>query len=171
MIKNLGEKSSILNSFMAEIRDELIQTDSLRFRRNLERVGEIMAYEVSKTLNYKLTQVKTPLGIAEVPVLSDEIVLATIMRAGLPLHHGLLNIFDKAENAFISAYRQYEKDGTFHINFEHISSPPIDDKVVILADPMIATGASAFLAYKALLEKGRPAHVHFVSIIACKEGI
>ncbi len=171
MIKNLGEKNSLLNAFMAEIRDEKIQLDPMRFRRNLERVGEIMAYEISKTLNYRIREVKTPLGIAEVPVLDDKIVLASILRAGLPVHHGLLNYFDHAENAFISAYREYEKDGTFHIRFEHISAPPIDDKVVILADPMIATGASALLAYKALTEMGKPSHVHFLAIIACKEGI
>jgi len=171
MIKNLGSQFSLLNHFMAEIRDEVIQQDSLRFRRNLERVGEIFAYEISKTLHYTPTQVRTPLGFAEVPVLNDRLVLASILRAGLPMHQGLLNYFDHAENAFISAHREYEKDGTFHIRFEHISSPKVDKKVVLLCDPMIATGSSAVLAYKALLDKGKPSHVHLISLIASKEGI
>lgn len=171
MIKNLGDTHSLINPFMAEIRDEKIQQDPLRFRRNLERIGEIMAYEVSKTLKYKEREVITPLGTSKVPVIHDRVVLATILRAGLPLHQGLLNYFDQAENAFISAYREYEKDGTFTIRFEHISSPPIDKKVVILADPMIATGASAVLAYKALAQHGKPSHVHVIALIASKEGV
>lgn len=171
MIKNLGDKNSLLNQFMAEIRDEKVQQDPLRFRRNMERVGEIFAYEISRTLTFASREVRTPLGTALVEVPADKVVLATILRAGLPFHRGLLNYFDQAENAFISAYRQYEKDGTFHIRFEHISSPSITKKVVILADPMIATGASAVLAYKAMLEYGKPSHVHIIAVIACKEGI
>jgi len=171
MIKNLGDNNSLLHSFIAEIRDDIIQQDSMRFRRNLERTGEIFAYEISKTLNYITEEVKTPLGIAETPKLNDQIVLSTILRAGLPLHNGLLNYFDKAENAFISAYRVYEKDGTFNIRFEHISGPSVDKKVVILCDPMLATGASTILAVEALLRKGKPSHIHIVSIIASKEGI
>lgn len=171
MIKNLGDQNSILHSFIAEIRDEAIQRDPIRFRRNLERVGEIFAYEISKTLLYLPSEVTTPLGTAEVPRQADKIVLATILRAGLPIHNGFLNYFDRAENAFISAYRVYGKDNTFNIRFEHISGPTIDDKVVILSDPMLATGASAVLAYEALLGKGKPKHVHLASIIASKEGI
>lgn len=171
MIHNLGDQNSLLHSFIAEIRDEKIQQDPLRFRRNLERVGEIFAYEISKTLKYSTKEVVTPLGTAEVPVLQDKIVLSTILRAGLPIHNGFLNYFDKAENAFISAYRVYEKDNSFNIRFEHISGPPVDGKIVILSDPMVATGASAVLAYEALLGKGKPSHVHLACIIASKEGI
>lgn len=171
MIKILGDKNSLLHTFIAEIRDETTQKDSMRFRRNLERVGEIFAYEISKTLNYQLEEVKTPLGIAEVPKLKDQVVLSTILRAGLPVHNGMLNYFDQAENAFISAYRVYEKDGTFNIRFQHISGPSIENKIVILCDPMLATGASAVLSAEALKRKGTPAHLHIVSIIASKEGI
>ncbi|MFA6128376.1 MAG: uracil phosphoribosyltransferase [Bacteroidales bacterium] len=171
MINNLSDQNSILNQFMFEIRDEKLQKDSMRFRRNLERVGEVLAYEISKTLTYQAVEVRTPLATAIVPVPQEKLVLATILRAGLPIHQGFLNFFDQAENAFISAYREYEKDGTFHIRFEHISAPSVHGKVVILCDPMIATGASIFLAYKALLEKGTPTHVHVASLIASKEGI
>lgn len=171
MINNLGDQNSILNQFIAEIRDEVIQQDSMRFRKNMERAGEIIAYEISKTLEYEKKEIRTPLGIAEVALPADRIVLATILRAGLPIHQGLLNYFDTAENAFVSAYRIYEKDGTFQIRFEHISAPSIHRKVVILSDPMIATGASAVMAYNALLEKGSPSHVHVVTLIASKEGI
>jgi len=171
MINNLGDQNSVLNQFMVEIRDEQIQKDSMRFRRNLERVGEVLAYEISKTMTYQPVEVRTPLGTAAAKTCRDQVVLATILRAGLPIHQGMLNYFDQAENAFISAYREYEKDGTFHINFEHISSPSIDGKVVILSDPMVATGSSIFMAYKALLEKGKPSHVHIAALIASKEGI
>lgn len=171
MIHNLSDNNSLLNNIIAEIRDEKIQTDPLRFRRNLERCGEIFAYEISKTLSYEKKEVVTPLGTATVPTISDRVVLATILRAGLPVHNGFLNYFDKAENAFISAYRVYDKGGSFNIRFEHISSPGIKGKIVILSDPMIATGASTVLAYKALREKGTPSHTHIVSIIASKEGI
>jgi len=170
MINNL-DQASILNQFMVEIRDEKIQQDSMRFRRNLERVGEVMAYEISKTLTYQPLEVRTPLGIANAQVAKEQIVLATILRAGLPIHNGFLSFFDHAENAFISAYREYEKDGTFHIRFEHLSAPSVQGKVIILCDPMIATGASVHLAYQALLEKGKPAHVHIAALIASKEGI
>ncbi len=171
MIHNLSDQNSLLNAYITEIRDKEIQTDPMRFRRNLERCGEIFAYEISKTLSYKTQEVKTPLGIAEVPDITDNLVLATILRAGLPIHQGFLNFFDKAENAFISAYRVYEKDGTFNIRFEHISGPNTKGKVVIISDPMLATGASTVLAYKALRDKGIPSHTHIVSVIASKEGI
>ena len=171
MIKILGEQNSLLNRFIYEIRSVDIQNDSMRFRRNLERIGEIFAYELSKELAYKTTQVQTPLGIAEVPLSHDKIVVSSILRAGLPMHQGLLNYFDGAENAFISAYRKYSKDGSFKIQFEHLSCPSINNKVLIIADPMLATGSSMILAYKALIEKGKPKHTHIVSIIASKEGV
>lgn len=171
MVINLGENNSLFNQYISEIRDQAIQLDRMRFRKNLERVGEIMAYEISKKLEYIKTEIQTPLGIAQVSVFKDQPVVASIMRAGLPLHQGLLNYFDNAENAFISAYRKYSKDGTFQIKFEHISGPPIDNKIVILADPMLATGASMILAYNALIQKGTPKHTHIVAVISSKEGV
>lgn len=171
MIINLGEKNSVLNQYIAEIRDIEVQKDSLRFRRNFERIGEIFAYEISKTLRYTTKEVITPLGSAEIHVLKEYPVLATILRAGLPLHQGLLNMFDKSENAFITAYRYHYKDGTFDIRIEYTSSPDLTDKVLILSDPMLATGSSLLLAYKSLLEKGTPGHLHVVTIIASLQGI
>lgn len=171
MVINLGENNSLFNQYIAEIRDQVIQMDSMRFRRNLERVGEIFAYEISKNFDFIKTEVPTPLGISEVPILKNQPVIASIMRAGLPIHQGFLNYFDKAENIFITAYRKYEKDGSFQINFEHISGPSVEGKDVILVDPMLATGASMVLAYKALLQKGTPRHTHIVSVIASKEGV
>ncbi len=171
MIHLLGESNSLFNQFIAEIRDEVIQQDPLRFRRNLERVGEIFAYEISKKLNYRNKDVTTPLGTAKIPLLDHQPVLATILRAGLPLHQGFLNYFDKAENCFISAYRKYGPDGEFHIEFEYIASPLLDNKVVIMVDPMLATGSSMEMAYYALLEKGEPSHVHLVSVIASQQGV
>ncbi len=163
--------NSILNQFIAELRDANIQNDPMRFRRNLERIGEIFAYEISKTLNYSEKQIKTPLGNSKMLLPDNKIVLASIMRAGLPMHQGLLNYFDGAENAFISAFRKYHKDGTFDIQFGYLSSPLINDKIMILSDPMLASGASMVLAYKSLLSKGTPEHTHIVSIIASKEGV
>jgi uracil phosphoribosyltransferase len=171
MVINLGENNSLFNQYLSEIRDQVVQLDSMRFRKNLERMGEIFAYEISKKLDYHKIEIQTPLGIAEVPILTNQPVIASIMRAGLPMHTGFLNYFDKAENSFISAYRKYGKDGTFQIKFEHISGPSMQDKYVILVDPMLATGASMVLAYKALLQKGIPKHTHIVSVIASKEGI
>ena len=171
MIQNLSAQNSVFNNFLQQVRDKSIQQDSMRFRRNLERMGEIIAYEISKTLRYEDTQVETVLGEATIPVIADDIVLATILRAGLPMHQGMLNIFDNAQNAFISAFRNYEKDGNFEIEFGYISSPEIDRKVVILSDPMLATGASMELAYRAMLEKGTPRHTHIVALIASREGV
>lgn len=171
MIKNLGNQTSILNQYIAELRDSTIQTDSLRFRRNLERIGEFFAIKISEQLRYSVSEVPTTLGVAEVPVLQEYPVLATILRAGLPMHQGMLNIFDKSENAFISAYRKYEKDGRFSIELEYCSSPDLDDKTLIITDPMLATGASMVLAYKELLQKGKPTHTHIVSVLASVEGI
>lgn len=163
---NLGEKNSVLNRFMAEMRDKAIQKDSLRFRRNLERLGEIFAYEISQTLNYSEKQFVTPLGIANINTHDDQIVVSTILRAGLPLHQGILNFFDGAQNAFVAAYRKYDKGEDFHINIEYASSPDLEGKTLILADTMLATGASLELAYKRLCEDGQPAHTHLVCPVA-----
>ncbi|NOU17708.1 MAG: uracil phosphoribosyltransferase [Bacteroidales bacterium] len=171
MIKVIGENNSILNQFIAELRDVNVQNDFMRFRKNLERIGEIFAYELSKELHYESHLVQTPLGTADVNLSTDQIVLAVILRAGLPLHQGMLNYFDKAENAFISAYRKYSKDGTFTIQFEHLSCPSVAGKLLVIIDPMLATGASMLLAYKAILERGTPKHTHIVSVIASKEGV
>jgi uracil phosphoribosyltransferase len=171
MVHILSQKNSIFNQYVAELRDITIQKDSMRFRRNLERMGEIMSYEISKTLDYQTKETTTPLGIAETSHLVDQPVIATILRAGLPMHIGVLNYFDRAHNAFISAYRRHHKDNTFDIHVEYVSSPNIDDKVLILCDPMIATGGSIVLAYKAILAKGTPKHVHIISAISSREGV
>ena len=171
MVNILGKTNSIFNQFVSEIRDVEIQKDKMRFRRNLERMGEIFAYEISKSLIYEKKEVVTPLGSAYINLLTDQPVLATILRAGLPLHQGMLNYFDKAENAFISAYRKHHKDGSFDIQLEYVSSASIDNKILILADPMLATGASIVLTYKELLKRGIPKHTHIVAAIASVEGL
>ncbi len=171
MVHILSEQNSIFNQYVAELRDTTIQKDSMRFRRNLERIGEIMSYEISKTLEYQTKETTTPLGIAETSHLVDQPVIATILRAGLPMHIGVLNYFDKAQNAFISAYRRHHKDNTFDIHVEYVSSPNLNNKVLILCDPMIATGGSIVLAYKAILAKGTPKHVHIISAISSREGV
>ena len=163
---NLGQTNSILNKFVSQLRDKKIQKDSMRFRRNLERIGEIFGYEISKTLNYSVKQVTTPLGIADVPTHDDKIVAATILRAGLPLHQGILNYFDDAQNAFVAAYRKYDKGEDFHINIEYATTPDLEGKVLILADTMLATGASLEIAYRKLCENGQPAHTHLVCPMA-----
>ncbi len=168
---NLGEKNSLFNQFISEIRDVNIQNDSLRFRRNIERIGEIFAYEISKELDFKQKNVTTPLGIAEMNLLDNYPVLATILRAGLPLHQGFLNFFDKSGNTFISAYRKYISKENFVIEFEYMASPSLENKVVILSDPMLATGSSFEIGYKALFRKGTPKHVHLVSVIASRCGV
>lgn len=165
-IVNLGQNNSILNRFIAELRDKAIQKDSMRFRRNLERIGEIFAYEISKTLNYSTREVTTPLGIANCNIPDENLLLATILRAGVPLHNGMLNYFDKAQNAFIAAYRKYGKDNKFTIQIEYVSSPSVEGKTLIIADTMLATGSSLVLAYEKLCEKGEPAHTHIVCPIA-----
>lgn len=163
---NLGENNSILNSFVAQMRDKVIQKDSMRFRKNLERLGNIFAYEISQTLNHSPKEVVTPLGIANVNTYDDQIVVSTILRAGLPLHEGILNYFDNAQNAFVAAYRKYDKGEDFHINIEYCSTPDLTGKVLILADTMLATGASLEIAYKRLCEEGEPAHTHLVCPVA-----
>ena len=171
VVHNLGSQNSIFNHFVHEIRSAAIQKDSMRFRRNLERMGEIFAYEISKQLAYSLSPVTTPLGELEIPLIKNQPVLATVLRAGLPLQTGLRNYFDDAENAFIAAYRKHHKDGSFEVEVEYISSPSLVDKIVILADPMLATGTSLVLSYKALMRHGKPAQTHIVTAIASSEGI
>ena len=171
MVHNLSLNNSIVNQFVSEIRDIQIQKDRMRFRKNLERLGEIFAYEISKTLHYKNIEVTTPLGIANVPVLENHPIIGTILRAGLPLHYGLLNYFDQADNAFISAYRRHHKDGSFDIKLEYIGSPQLVDRELILCDPMLATGSSIVMTYKALMEKGIPKHTHIVCALASTIGI
>ena len=171
MIKNLGTASSIFNQFLAELRDMNIQKDSLRFRHNLIRIGEIAAYEISKTLDYEDREILTSLGSTTVPVLKDYPVIIPILRAGIPIHEGIQRFFDRSESAFISAYRKVEKNEKFKIKIEYISSPDLDDRVIILCDPMLATGASAVAAYNALLNYGKPRHTHIVSAISSMEGI
>jgi uracil phosphoribosyltransferase len=171
MVHNLSLNNSIVNQFVAEIRDVEIQKDRMRFRKNLERLGEIFAYEISKTLSYEIKEVITPLGIATVPVLVDSPIVGTILRAGLPLHYGLINYFDQADNAFISAYRRHHKDGTFDIKLEYIGSPALHDRELILCDPMLATGSSIVMTYKALLDKGTPKHTHIVCALASTSGV
>ncbi len=166
-----GNHHSILDQYLAEIRDHRIQTDPLRFRENLQRLGEIFAYEISKKMEYVSREVTTPLGVARVPQLVQQPVLATILRAGLPMHQGMLRIFDQAENCFISAYRKYTEDHSFQIEFEYMSSPSLDGKVVILSDPMLASGMSMEISTHALLSKGTPAHIHLVSLIASQQGV
>jgi len=170
-IKILGNNHSILDQYLAEIRDEKIQKDPLRFRENMYRIGEIFAYEISKFLEFEVIEVTTPLGIAKVPKLKSQPVLATILRAGLSVHNGLLKIFDRGENCFISAYRKYTQEGDFEIEFEYMASPSLDDKVVILSDPMLASGKSMEIAYHALFSKGSPTHIHLVSIISSLQGV
>ncbi|MBE6221079.1 MAG: uracil phosphoribosyltransferase [Alistipes sp.] len=171
-IKILGAKNSIFNNFMAQVRDNVVQRDSMRFRRNLERIGEIMSYEISKTLNYKKIVVETPLGESEVEVVDDKLVIATVLRAGLPLHQGFLNYFDNAQSAFVAAYRKNSKDGTFKVKVEYVSSCDLEGKVLLLVDPMLATGQSLCLTYEALLEKcGKPLHTHIASVVASEQGV
>lgn len=171
MVQIIGNQNSVFNQFIAEIRDETIQQDSLRFRRNIERLGEIMSYEISKTFTYEKREITTSLGIANVQMIKEQPVIASILRAGLPLHQGVLNYFDRAENAFISAYRKHHKNGTFDIQLEYLASPDLNDKVLVLCDPMLATGSSIVLTYKALLSRGKPRHTHIVTLIASSEGL
>lgn len=171
MLHHLSDTNSIANHFIAELRDSHIQKDSLRFRHNLYRIGEVLAYEISKTFDYEATEVETPLGIASVNKALDKVVLGVILRAGVPMHYGMLNFFDKAENAFISAYRKHHKDGTFEINLENISCPSLDGKTLIIADPMLASGSSIVKSVQAILDFGKPASIHIATIIAATPGI
>ena len=171
MVINLGDANSLVNQFVAEIRDVNIQQDRLRFRRNLERVGEIAAYEISKTLAWKTKTVTTPLGTKDVPVLAEQPVVGTILRAGLPLHQGLLNYLDGADNAFISAYRKHAADGSFDISLEYLASASIANRILIVADPMLATGSSMVKTLQAVYREQKPKHTHVVCVIASRPGI
>lgn len=170
-VVNFADHRSIMNQYMMELRNIDIQKDMMRFRRNLERIGEIMAFEISRTMAYDKIPVTTPLTTTECEVLADQVVLGTIFRAGVPFHQGFLNYFDHAENAFVSAYRKYKEKENFDICIEYLASPRLDGKVLILADPMLATGASMELSYRALLTKGEPSHVHVASVIASQQAV
>jgi uracil phosphoribosyltransferase len=171
MVINLSKEHSLISNWVSEIRDVEIQGDRMRFRRNLERIGEAAAYEISKVLPFVSKDVQTPLGISTGKILAQQPVLATILRAGLPLHQGLLNYFDKADNAFISAYRKHNKDGSFEISLDYISCPELEDRVVIISDPMLATGSSLVKTIHFLKEEGHPKEIHIVAAIACTVGI
>ena len=171
-IHNLSKMPSVLNRFIAEMRDKNIQKDKMRFRRNIERIGEILGYELSKTLNFENQHVNTPLGTATTHVPKNDIVLCSILRAGIPLHQGLLNYFDNAENAFISAYRKHKQDsGSFEIIVEYLACPSLEGKTLILADPMLATGQSIVATYEALKPFGKPKAIHLVGVIGAQDGI
>ncbi|HKB42943.1 MAG TPA: uracil phosphoribosyltransferase [Chitinophagaceae bacterium] len=171
MVINLSEKHSLVSNWIGELRDIDIQTDRMRFRRNLERIGEVAAYEISKVLPFVEKEIQTPLGIADCKMMTEQPVLATILRAGLPLHQGLLNFFDKADNAFISAYRKHNKDGSFDISLDYVSCPELENRLVIISDPMLATGASLVKTIHFLKEEGNPREIHIVAAIACTVGI
>ena len=170
-IINFQDSNSIYNTFLSQLRDKKVQLDSMRFRRNLERLGEITAMEISKTLNYSDKDISTPLGVSNMNLIDEPIVLATILRAGLPLHQGLLNYFDQAENCFISAYRKHTSPDKFDVEIEYMSSPDLEGKTILLNDPMLASGRSMVLAYKALLQRGAPKKIHVVSVIASQQGV
>ncbi|MFM2135161.1 MAG: hypothetical protein RL021_561 [Bacteroidota bacterium] len=171
MVHNLSQTNSLVGQFVSELRNVEVQHDRMRFRRNLERLGEITAYEISKLMTYSEVEVTTPLGTAMARVPEDQPVIGTILRAGLPMHQGFLNYFDHADNAFISAYRKHHKDGSFDIALEYVSCPSLENRILILCDPMLATGSSIVMTYKAMLQKGIPRHTHIVCAIASAQGI
>jgi uracil phosphoribosyltransferase len=171
MVVNLSEKSSLVSHWLSEVRDMQVQSDRMRFRRNLERIGEVAAYEISKTLAFEEKEIQTPFGQSMCNVLKEQPVLATILRAGLPLHQGLLNFFDRADNAFISAYRKHNRDGSFDISLQYVSCPELENRVVIISDPMLATGSSLVKTIQYLREEGKPSEMHIVAAIACSVGI
>ena len=170
-VVNFDETPSLMSRYLLEMRSVDMQRDPLRFRRNLERAGEIMAYEISKTMKYKKVEVQTPLDVATCDALDEKVVLGTIFRAGVPFHQGFLSYFDSAENAFVSAYRKYKEKENFDILIEYLASPRLEGKTLILCDPMLATGASMELSYRALLTKGTPARVHLASVIASRQAV
>jgi len=171
MVTNLSSSISLLSDWVRELRDLSAQTDRMRFRRNMERIGEIAAFEISKLLPYKEVTVQTAMGEATCYELEQQPVLATILRAGIPLHQGLLNYFDKADNAFIAGYRKHHRDGTFEIEQQYVTSPSLEGRCLVIADPMLATGSSLALALQTLTENEKPAQIHIVSAIACTVGI
>lgn len=171
MVINLSERQSLVSNWVAELRDVELQKDRMRFRKNLERIGEVIAYEISKRMQYEEKEIETPLGTAVSKLIVEQPVLATILRAGLPLHQGLLNFFDKADNAFISAYRKHHKDGTFDISLDYVSCPDLEERIVIISDPMLATGSSLVKTIQYLKDEGNPREIHVVCAIACTVGI
>ena len=171
MIVNLSSHHTLLSNWIAELRDVEIQGDRMRFRTNLERIGQVAAYEISKVLPWKIQETRTPLGIHESKVLESQPVLATILRAGLPMHQGMLQYFDKADNAFISAYRKHQPDGSFEISMQYMSCPSLENRIVIISDPMLATGASIIKTIDFIRNEGQPKAIHVVCAIACNEGI
>lgn len=171
MVINLSEQNSLVNNWVSELRDVTVQNDRMRFRRNLERIAEIAAYEISKTLTFEKKDIQTPLGVAPTNIMVDQPVLATILRAGVPMHNGMLNYFDKGDNAFVSAYRKHNRDGSFEISLEYISCPDLTDRVLIISDPMLATGSSLVKTIQFLREEGIPKSIHIVCAIGCTVGI
>lgn len=171
MLRIFNRENSLFNHFLAELRDIEVQGDSLRFRRNIERIGEVLAYEISKSLKFNSESVKTPLGMANENLITAQPVVASVLRAGLPLHLGILNYFDKAENAFVSAYREEKSDGSLDFHIEYNACPNLDGKTLIIADPMLATGNSMWLAYQALLAHGNPKQVHIAAVIGSEAGV
>lgn len=171
MVINMSEKHSLVSNWVSELRNVYVQNDRMRFRRNLERIGEAISYEISKVLPYKIEEIETPLGTHYSKVLESQPVVASILRAGVPMHNGVLNYFDQADNAFISAFRKHHKDGSFEIKLEYLSCPPLENRILIVADPMIATGASLVASIQALKEEGEPAEIHIVCAIACSIGL
>lgn len=171
MVINLSQEHSLVSNWISELRDVNVQNDRLRFRRNLERIGEIAAYQISKEMPWEEKEIQTPMGIHTSKVLHQQPVLATILRAGLALHGGMLNYFDKADNAFISAYRKHHRDGSFEISLEYMSCPALDNRIVIISDPMLATGASLVKTIHHMRDEGNPSQIHFVCAIACTVGI
>jgi|SRR6185312_11019443 len=171
MVINLSRENSILCDWVAELRDDSVQRDRMRFRRNLERIGEIAGYEISRQLVYEEKEIQTPLGISNCRLLKSQPVLATILRAGIPIHQGLLNVFDKADNAFIAAYRKHDRDGSFEISLNYISCPDLENRILILSDPMLATGSSLVKTIQYLRAEGHPSEIHIVTVIACTVGI
>ncbi|MDE5919956.1 MAG: uracil phosphoribosyltransferase [Duncaniella sp.] len=170
-IINFAETPSLVSQYLSELRNVNIQNDMLRFRRNLERIGQIMAYEISRRLSYRKEEVTTPLSTSMDDVMDEQVVLATIFRAGIPFHQGFLSYFDRAQNAFVSAYRKYREKDNFDVFIEYIASPKLDGKTLILVDPMLATGSSMDLAYRALLTKGTPRHIHICSVISSQAAV
>ncbi len=171
MIHILGENNSLFNQFLSELRDETIQKDRMRFRKNMQRIGEIFAYEISKTMNYAPQEVQSPLGTKIMQLPAEQPMICSILRAGVPLHEGLLNYFDQADNGFISAYRKHEKNGEFKIRMDYVACPEIEGRQLILCDPMLATGSSMVISYQSLCELGKPCHTHIVAIVATQEAI
>ena len=171
MLKDFSKSNSIINHYVSQLRDAEIQGDRMRFRENIKRCGQLLAYEISKTLNYKTRETETPLGVAQCNVLEDRVVIASILRAGLPFHQGFLDVFDEADNAFVSAYRKHHKDGTFEIDLQYLTCPPLEDSVLILCDAMLATGASIHKAIKSFESYGKPRKIYMATVISSTDGI